>query len=69
MTIGEKLKNMRTERSLKQKDIAELLNIMPNAYSQYETNSRIPNIFVLMKLADFYKCGLDYMMSKIEIPK
>ncbi len=58
-----KLKELREENSISQKDIAEFLNIKQNTYSQYETGKRQLPIDVLIKLAKFYKVSTDYILG------
>lgn len=57
MTIGEKLKKLRGEKT--QVDLAKELGILPSAYSNYENNYRIPNDEVKKKIAKHYKKTVD----------
>ena len=58
-----KLKELREENNVSQKEIAEYLSIKQNTYSQYETNKRQLPIDVLIKLAKFYKTTTDYILG------
>lgn len=58
-----KLKELREENCLSQKEIADFLNVKQNTYSQYETNKRQLPIDVLIKLAKFYKVSTDYILG------
>ncbi len=58
-----KLKELREENNVSQKEIAEFLNIKQNTYSQYETGKRQLPIDVLIKLAKFYKTTTDYILG------
>ena len=58
-----KLKELREENNVSQKEIAEHLNIKQNTYSQYETGKRQLPIDVLIKLAKFYKVSTDYILG------
>ena len=58
-----KLKELREENNVSQKEIAEFLNIKQNTYSQYETNKRQLPIDVLIRLAKFYKTTTDYILG------
>ena len=50
-----RLKELREDLDIKQKDIAEYLHIKQNTYSQYENEQRQLPIDVLIKLAEYYK--------------
>ena len=58
-----KLKELREEYNISQKEIAEFLNIKQNTYSQYETDKRQLPIDVLIKLSKFYKVTTDSILG------
>ena len=58
-----RLKELREENNVSQKQIADYLNVKQNTYSQYETNKRQLPIDVLIKLAKFYKVSTDYILE------
>lgn len=58
-----RIKNMREDHDLTQKQVAEYLNIKQNTYSQYETGSRQIPIEVLVALAELYKTSADYLLG------
>ena len=51
---GERLKTLRKERKISQKDLAKYLDISVRGYQFYESEDNEPNIKMLTKLADFY---------------
>lgn len=51
MTIGEKIKNIRTLKGLTQKSLAEKAGISQSAITYYEKNERIPSAVILEKIA------------------
>lgn len=57
------LKELRIEKNLAQKDVADILGITVSAYSFYENGKREPNITSLKKLASFYNVTLDYLIG------
>ncbi len=61
--IDMRLKDLREDADLKQKEIAEYLHIKQNTYSQYENNQRQLPIDVLVKLSKFYKVSTDYILE------
>lgn len=63
-----RLKDLREDRDLMQKEIAAVLGIDQRVYSNYETGKReIPTRFVV-KLADFYKTSTDYILGRTNKP-
>ena len=61
-----RLKALREDNDLKQKELAEYLNIRQNTYSQYENGQRQLPIDVLIKLAKYYKVSTDYILGLSE---
>ncbi|WP_121614755.1 helix-turn-helix domain-containing protein [Virgibacillus halodenitrificans] len=57
--ITNNLKQMRKERGIKQKFVAEQLGISPNYYSQIENGHRQPQIEHLLKLRCIFSVSLD----------
>ena len=64
----QNLKAIREDRDIKQKDIAEVLNVSQNTYSQYETGVISLTAEVLIKLSDFYKVSIDYLLDRTNNP-
>ena len=62
------LRGIREDRDLKQKDIAKILNVSQNTYSQYETGVIALTAEILMKLADYYEVSIDYLLDRTNNP-
>ncbi len=58
-----KLKQLREDRDIPQKVLAEYLCIKQNTYSQYENGQRQLPIDVLIKLAKYYGVSTDYILG------
>lgn len=58
-----RLRDLREDRDVKQKDIAEYLHIRQNTYSQYENGQRQIPISLLIALAKFYHTSTDYLLG------
>lgn len=58
------LRSIRENRDLKQKDIAKILNVSQNTYSQYETGAISLTAEVLIQLADYYGVSVDYLLDR-----
>ncbi len=63
MEIGDRIRGLREDRDLYQKDIAKLLQTSQSYYAQYENNKRpIPSEHI-KTLALFYKVSADYILG------
>ena len=58
-----RIKELREDNDIKQKQIAELLGIQQNSYSQIENEKNTIQIDHLIKLADFYNTSTDYLLG------
>lgn len=59
----DRLKDLRDDENMSQKEIAELLNVAERTYSGYETGSRTIPYEALIKLAKFYNTSTDYILG------
>lgn len=62
-----RLKEIREDRDLLQKDVAQQLKIKQQQYSEYEIGKRLIPINYLSELADFYNVSIDYLLSKTDV--
>ena len=62
------LRDIREDRDLRQKDIAAVLNVSQNTYSQYETGVISLTAEVLIRLADYYGVSIDYLLDRTNNP-
>ena len=58
-----RLKDLREDRDLTQRQVAEHLHIKQNTYSQYENGQRQLPIDILIALSRFYKVSTDYILG------
>lgn len=58
-----RLKDLREDADITQKQIADYLNVKQNTYSQYETEQRQIPIDALMKLAQYFNTSTDYILE------
>ncbi len=58
-----RLKDLREDKDLYQKDIAKILNIKQQQYSRYETDETEISVTLLKELALFYKTSTDYILK------
>ena len=63
----ERIRSLRIDRGLTQKQVAEYLNIKQNTYSQYEIGVLNYPIEAVGKLADLYGVSVDYLMNRTDV--
>ena len=64
INIGNKLKELRKNENLTQKQLADKLEISRVNYTRYETGVVRPDYETLIKLADFYDISLDELFDR-----
>lgn len=63
----KRIRDLREDDELTQEYIAKIvLNCTRSAYSKMEAGSRLISINDLIKLADFYKVSLDYLVGRVD---
>jgi transcriptional regulator with XRE-family HTH domain len=58
-----RIKDLREDRDLTQRDVADYLHVKQNTYSQYENGQRQLPINALIALAKFYRTSTDYILG------
>ncbi len=61
-----RLKEIREDNDLYQKDIANILNMSQTGYSKYEVGTNDIPTQVLEKLADYYNTSIDYLLYRTD---
>lgn len=61
--LGKRLKELREERHLTQKQLAEMLNMNPVTYLHYEKAHNEPPLAVLVQFAEFFEVSTDYLLG------
>ena len=64
-----RIRDLREDRDLLQKDVAEYLNCSQVCYSYYEIGRRDLPTDVLIRLAGFYNTSTDYILGLTDDPK
>lgn len=64
-----RLRDLREDKDLLQKDISKILNIAQTTYSGYETGTREMPYLILKKIAIFYNTSIDYILGLTNIKK
>lgn len=61
--IGNLLKKLRSEKGLTQEQFAEILNVSNRTVSRWETGSNMPDISLLVEIADFYDISIPEIIN------
>ena len=64
-----RIRDLRNDKDLNQKDFAELLGMSQTGYSKYETGENDIPTQVLIQLAKFYDVSIDYLLGQTANPK
>ena len=74
MTVGQKIKKLRNEKGLTQKDLADQVHVTFQTVSKWENDENEPDIGTLRELIKLFGCSMDYLLSEddeqsVEEPK
>lgn len=61
-----RIRDLREDHDLTQKQVAQLLGMSQTGYSKYETGENDIPTAVLIKLADLYKTSTDYLLDRTD---
>lgn len=64
-----RIRDLREDRDLKQRQVAEFLNCSQQVYSNYELGQRDIPTDVLIRLSQFYNVSVDYLLGLTSNPK
>ena len=61
-----RIRDLREDRDLTQKQIAQMLGMSQTGYSKYETGENDIPTAILIKLAEFYQTTTDYLLGRTD---
>lgn len=61
--ISQRIKELRLENKLTQKELSDFLGLTPKMISFYELGQRVPPSDIILKLADKFKVSTDYLLG------
>lgn len=64
MYYYRRIRDLREDNDKKQREIAEYLNMQLTVYQRYERGERELPLWAAIKLADYYKVTLDYLVGR-----
>ncbi len=65
----KRIKDLREDKDLSQKDIAKILNMSQTGYSKYEVGTNDIPTKILISLSIFYNTSVDYILGLTDNPK
>ncbi len=69
MSFYKRLKDVREDHDLSQKDIANLLKTTRQQVSKWETGTQMMGVDKYITLAEYYNISLDYLLGLIDVPR
>ena len=61
--FGTKLKQLREERGLTQKELAKGMELSPSMISMYEGGGSYPSVEILIRLSHYFRVSTDYLLG------
>ena len=68
MMFAERIKQLRNEFKLTQREFAGKFNISAGTIAMWETGKREPDFKTLCKIADYFGCSTDYLLGRTDDP-
>ena len=66
MTLGQKIKKLRNDKNLTQKDLADQVHVTFQTVSKWENDENEPDVATLRELSKLFGCSMDYLLSEEE---
>lgn len=66
--LSQRLRQCRKDRKFSQREVGIYCDITEHAYQNYELGTREPKVSILMRIAEFYKVSLDYLVGLTDTP-
>lgn len=63
LSFNKQLKFLRESKQKSQQEVCKALNIEQSTLANYENGKRIPRIEILIKIAEYYQCSVDYLLG------
>lgn len=61
--LSRRLKKLRKEKQINQKDLAKKLNLSPSTIAMYETKKRKPDSEILERMSNYFDVSIDYLLG------
>lgn len=67
MMLGNRIRSLREDKDLSQKDLGIKLGVSASTIGMYEQDRRSPDAEMLLKIANFFNVSTDYLLGKTDI--
>ena len=64
-----RLKDLREDHEISQKELAEALGLYTTTYARYERGEQEPPLYLAIEIARYYNVSLDYLAGLTDTPK
>lgn len=64
--FAERLKNLREEKNVTREQLANALNVSIRLISYWENGKRECNFEMLVSIAEYFDCSIDYLLGKTD---
>ncbi|SFP17364.1 helix-turn-helix domain-containing protein [Salibacterium halotolerans] len=68
MEFKNRLIELRKNKKINQKELAEIIGVARTTYGMYEQGQRTPDYDTLQKIADYFEVSLDYLLGRTNNP-
>lgn len=65
--IGLRIANLRRMAGMKQKELAKQLNVTSSTVSHYESGTNVPNLSILVSIAEIFGVSADYILGQTDL--
>ena len=65
-TFGDRLRELRKERGMQQRELGEMYDLSSSAIGSYERNLREPTLELLLRLSEYFGVSVDYLLCRTE---
>ncbi len=69
MNFSERIIQLKLNKKLLQKDIANAIGVTARNYQRYEKGEQQPTLPIIIKLADYFDVSIDYLVGRSDDPK
>ena len=69
MKFTDRLQELKKQKNVMQKTVADEVGVSLRAYQYYETGTNEPTLSVLVRIADYFDVSLDYLVGRSDNPK
>lgn len=66
--LAERLRACRKEGGYTQRDVSIYCDMTEKAYQNYEVGRQEPKLSIIMRIAEFYKVSIDYLVGLTDDP-